>query len=73
MKLSFSDAIQVDYKGYAEPLLLTAMSHQAKKKGLTRSQYIRDTMIRQVVRDGYPLGKISQKFNKLLRGMTPYR
>ena len=73
MKLSYSDAIQVDYKAYAEPVLLTAMLHQAQKVGMTRSQYIRDTMIRQVVKDGYPLGKVSKKFNELLRGISSFQ
>jgi hypothetical protein len=70
MKALFSDAIQIDYKAYAEPVLLTAMTHQAKKVGMTRSQYIRDTMIKRVVNDGYPLGKVSNKFNELLRGIA---
>jgi hypothetical protein len=70
MLASFSDKIQVDYKAYAEPVLLQAMTHQAKKIGMTRSQYIRDSMIRRVVKEGYPLGNVSPKFNELLRGMT---
>ena len=65
MKLKFSDKLRVDYKGYMEPILLTACDHQAKKCGArTRSKYIRYAVIRALIQDKYPLNKISSKFNK---------
>jgi hypothetical protein len=65
MKAKWSDKIRVDYKGYMEPLLLTACEHQATKCGAkTRSKYIRYAVIRSLIQDGYPLNKISKKFDK---------
>ena len=63
MKAKWSDKIRVDYKGYMEPLLLTACEHQAEKCGAkTRSKYIRYAVIRALIEDGYPLDKLSSKF-----------
>jgi len=64
MKLKWSDKIRVDYKGYMEPLLLAACEHQAKKCGAnTRSKYIRYAVIRALIKDGYPLKEVSNKFD----------
>jgi len=68
MKCSFNDRIRVDYKGYMEPLLLTGCSHQAKKVGCkTRSKYIRYAVIRALIQDGYPLNKLSHKYDPFYR------
>jgi hypothetical protein len=65
MLLNFSDKIRVDYKGYMEPLLLTACNHIASKIGCrTRSKYIRYAVIKSLIQDGYPLNKYSSKFDK---------
>jgi hypothetical protein len=65
MKIKTSDSFRVDYKGYMEPILLTACEHQAKKCGAsTRSKYIRYAVIRALIQDGYPLNKLSNKFEK---------
>ena len=64
MKIKWDDKTRVDYKGYMEPLLLTACEHQAKKCGArTRSKYIRYAVIRALIKDGYPLREISSKFD----------
>jgi len=64
MKLINSDMIRVDYKGYMEPLLLSACGYQAKKCGArTRSKYIRYAVIRALIQDGYPLKDESKKFD----------
>jgi hypothetical protein len=70
MKLNFSDKIRKDYKGYMEPLLLTACDHQAKKLNITRSKYIRYAVIKKLIEDSYPLNCMSTKFNKFYKGIT---
>jgi len=65
MKCKFSDTIRVDYKGYMEPILLTGCQHVAQQIGCkTRSKYIRYAVIMALIRDGYPLDKMSKKFKK---------
>lgn len=66
MKANFSDVCRVDYKGYMEPILLTAANHEAEKRGITRSKYIRFAVINQLIHDRYPLNKVSDKFNKFI-------
>ena len=64
MRLNFNDRIRIDYKGYMEPLLLSACQHMANKIGCkTRSKYIRYAVIRALIIDKYPLNKISKKFD----------
>jgi hypothetical protein len=70
MKAVFSDAIRVEYSGYAEPLLLTAAEHQGKKLKISRSKYIRYAIIRALIADGYPLDKMSSKFNKFYQSIS---
>jgi len=68
MKIKWDDKTRVDYKGYMEPLLLTACEHQAKICGAkTRSKYIRYAVIRALIQDGYPLDKISNKFEQFYK------
>jgi hypothetical protein len=67
---NYSDLFRKDYKAYAEPVLLTAASHQGEKKGLTRSEWIREAIIEKAIREGYPLKNISNKFNEFYRGIT---
>lgn len=65
MIAKWSDKIRILYNGYMEPLLLTACEHQSEKIGSkTRSKYIRCAVIRALIEDGYPLNKISNKFDK---------
>jgi hypothetical protein len=70
MKANFSDIIRIDYKGYMEPLLLTACTNQGQKLKISRSKYIRYAVINQLIKDKYPLKAISNKFNKFYRGIT---
>jgi hypothetical protein len=67
---NYSDISRMDYKGYAEPILLTGCNHQASKLKITRSKYIRYAIINQLIRDGFPLKNISCKFNAFYRGMN---
>ena len=67
---NYSNILRFDYKGYMEPILLTGCNHQADKLKITRSKYIRYAVINQLIRDGFPLKSISNKFNAFYRGMT---
>lgn len=69
MKANISDKIRIQYNGYMEPLLLSGCNHIASKiKGCrTRSKYIRYAVIRCLIADGYPLNKISKKFDKFYK------
>ena len=70
MELEWSDKIRNDYKIYLEPLLSTACNHEGKKIGITRSKYIRYCVIRCLIKDGYPLNKITNKFNKFYKSTS---
>lgn len=66
MKAEWSDKITKDYRVYLEPILATACLHQARKIGLrTMSKYVRRAVIIQLKNDGYPLERVSSKFNKI--------
>ena len=69
-KPNFSDISRKDYKGYMEPLLLTACDLEAEKLGITRSKFIRYAVIKLLIEKKYPLSTISNKFNAFYRGMT---
>ena len=69
-KPNYSDVLRQDYKGYMEPLLLTGCDHQCSKLGITRSKYIRYSVINQLIKDGFPLKAMSIKFNAFYKGMT---
>jgi len=73
MKANFSDIIRVDYKGYMEPLLLTALEHEGNKIGISRSKMIRYACIKLLIERKYPLNHISNKFNDFYRGITHNR
>lgn len=65
MKIKDNDSFRIDYKGYMEPVLLKACEHQAKQCGAkTRSKYIRYAVIRALIEDGYPLNRLTKKFDK---------
>jgi len=62
-KDSMVDSIRLDYRVYLEPVLAQAARSRAGKVGCrTLSKYIRYAIINQVLRDGYPLETVSQKF-----------
>lgn len=69
MKANFTDKFRVDYKGYMEPVLLTACNHVAEKMGITRSKLIRYAVIKLLIEKEYPLNRISNKFNVFYRGI----
>lgn len=60
---NYSDILRQDYKGFMEPVLLTGCNHQAEKLGITRSKYIRYAVINQLIKDGFPLMRLTNKFN----------
>jgi len=64
MRLKWSDKLRCDYKIYLEPILANGCEHQGNKLGITRSKYIRYAVIRALIQDGYPLDKITDKFQK---------
>lgn len=70
MKANFTDILRIDYKGYMEPVLLTACNHVAEKMGITRSKFIRYAVIKLLIEKKYPLNSISNKFNAFYRGIT---
>ena len=69
-KPNHSDTFRQDYKGYMEPVLLSGCNFQAEKLKITRSKYIRYAVINQLIKDGFPLKSISNKFNAFYKGMT---
>ena len=64
MRLKWSDKLRCDYKIYLELILAIGCEHQGTKIGITRSKYIRYAVIRALIQDGYPLDKITDKFQK---------
>jgi hypothetical protein len=70
MFAKYSDKFRKDYKGYMEPLLLTACDHEAGKLNISRSQFLRYAAIRLLIRKKYPLNIMSSKFNDFYRGMS---
>lgn len=70
MIAKFSDKIRVKYDAYAEPILLTACVHQGKELNISRSKYIRYAIINQLIKDEYPLDRMSSKFNKFYQLIT---
>jgi len=70
MKANFSDKFRVDYKGYAEPILLHACNHEANKMGITRSKFIRYAIIKLLIEKNFPLKKLSNKFNDFYKGLA---
>jgi len=70
MRLEWSDKIRKDYKIYLEPLIASACDFKGKQKGLTRSKYIRECVIRCLIVDGYPLNKVSDKFNNYYKSTS---
>lgn len=69
-KSNYSDLFRRDYKGYMEPILLTACNHVAGKMGITRSKLIRYAVIKMLIEKEYPLNRISNKFNAFYKGIT---
>ena len=71
MKCKQSDLIRSDYKIYLEPVLASACEHQASKtKCRTRSKYIRYAVIRALIQDGYPLNRVSKKFDLFYKSIS---
>jgi len=71
MKANFTYKFRTDFRVYLEPLLATACKHEANKtKCRTMSKYIRYAVINQLIKDGYPLKDITNKFNAFYRGVT---
>jgi hypothetical protein len=65
-----SDKFREKIPFYCEPLLATGCAHQGEKIGITRSKYVRYAVINQLIKDGYPLNKLSSKFNKFYEAMS---
>lgn len=74
---SMSDKVRFDYRVYFEPVLARACDHMAATIGCrTLSKYVRYATINQLIRDGYPLGDVSCKFDKFIalnKGVTSYK
>jgi len=64
MIIKKSDRLRCDYKVYLEPILATGCEFQGDKLKITRSKYIRYAIIRALINDGYPLNKMTDKFQK---------
>jgi len=64
MIAKLSDKIRCDYKIYLEPILAYGCEHQGRKLKISRSKYIRYAVIRALIQDGYPLSRITGKFQK---------
>jgi len=70
MKAIYTDKIRNNYKIYLEPILATACVHQGERIGITRSKYIRYAVINQLIKDKYPLKRMSNKFNAFYKGLS---
>jgi hypothetical protein len=70
MKATWNDTGRVDFRVYLEPVLATACKHQSGKCGAkTMSKYIRYCVIRGLIIDGYPLDKVSDKFDPFVNAL----
>jgi len=67
---NYSDIFRKDFKGYMEPILLTGLEHEGDKLGITRSKTIRYACIEFLIKRGFPLNVISNKFNAFYRGIS---
>ena len=65
-----SDKFREKIPFYCEPILATGCAHQGEKLGITRSKYVRYAVIRALIQDGYPLNKLSSKFNEFYRAIS---
>jgi len=70
MICEWSDKFRQDYKIYLEPLLASACLAEGAKLKITRSKYIRYCIIRGLIKDGYPLNKITHKFDKFYKSIS---
>jgi hypothetical protein len=69
-KPNYSDILCVEYKGFLEPILITACNHLGSKIGLTRSKYIRKIIVEAVKKSDFPLDRLSNKFKDMQVGIT---
>lgn len=69
MKAIFSDKLRNNYKIFLEPILATAATHCGKKLNISRSKYIRYSLIRSLIEDKYPLNKITTKFDPFYKAL----
>lgn len=68
----YSDKIRDQRKVFAEPVLWTGAEVCGKKIGISRSKYVRYAIINQLIRDGFPLNKLSSKFNAFYGAIATY-
>jgi len=73
MKANFTDKFRIGYKGFMEPLLLTACKHEGEKLGISRSKFLRYAAILLLIEKEYPLKTISNKFNDFYRAIRTKR
>lgn len=82
MSIQFDTTQRRETKVFLENLLKTGCSHEGKKLGLSRSKFIRYAVIEKLIKCGYPLNEITDKFDyfykwlenkEVNRVMTTYR
>ncbi len=63
----YRDNTRKDYKIYLEPVLNTGCKARGSVLGITKSKYVRYCVIRCLIMDGWPLNKISSKFDEFYK------
>lgn len=61
--INFDDRIRYPIKVFVEKIVITAANHHADKLGLTRSKYVRYSLIEKLIRTGYPFQQFTSKFD----------
>jgi len=61
--INFDDKIRYPIKIFVERIIITAANHHADKLGLSRSKYVRYSLIEKLIRAGYPFQTFTRKFD----------
>lgn len=69
-KPNFSDLLRIKCESWLEPCLITACNCEAERMNITRSKFIRYAVIMMLINKGYPLKRISNKFNAFYNMVT---
>jgi hypothetical protein len=61
--INFDDTLRYPIKIFVEKIIITAANHHAEKLGLSRSKYIRYSLIEKLIRSDYPFQQFTEKFD----------
>ncbi len=68
--VQYRDGNRKDYKIYLEPLLNTGCKAKGKEYNLSKSEYGRLCVIRCLMLDGFPLNKMTEKFDEYYKMLS---